>query len=130
VLLTVLASGLAGLSAIVGDDAVQGLAIGLAAALAGYFIFVAVTGSAVTDGLVLFAGMPILAMVWALAQRQPDLRLALLCVPLVLFAETTALRVPLPAARISALLYPLILAALVSLPLVLAGLIAFVTTIP
>lgn len=130
VLLTVLASGLAALSAIVGDDAVQGLAIGLAAALAGYFIFVAVTGSAVTDGLVLFAGMPILGMVWALAQRQPDLRLALLCVPLVLFAETTALRVPLPAARISALLYPLILAVLVSLPLVLAGLIAFVTTIP
>jgi hypothetical protein len=36
----------------------------------------------------------------------------------------------LPAARISALLYPLILAVLVSLPLVLAGLIAFVTTIP
>lgn len=130
VLLTVLAGGLAGLAAIGGDDAVQGLAVGLAAALAGYLVFVAVTGTAVTDGLVLFAGMPILAMIWALAQRQPDLRLALLCVPLVLFAETTALRVPLPAARISALLYPLILAVLVSLPLVLAGLIAFVTTIP
>lgn len=129
VLLTVLACGLAVLAAIGGDNAVQGLAVGLAAALAGYLVFIAVTGAPATDGLVLFAGTPILAIVWALAQRHPDLRLALLCVPLVLFAETTALRVPLPAARISTLLYPLILAALVSLPLFLAGLIAFVTSI-
>lgn len=130
VLLTVVACGLAALSWIGSDYLLRGLAAALACALAGYLVFVAVTGAPVTDGLVLFAGTPILAMVWGLAQRHPDMRLALLCVPLVLFAETTALRVPLPAARISALLYPLILAVLVSLPLALAGLIAFVTSIP
>lgn len=130
VLLAVVACGLAILAAIGGDVILRGLAMVLAAALVGYLVFVAVTGAPVTDGLVLFAGTPILAIVWALAQRHPDMRLALVCLPLVLFAETTALRVPLPAARISAFLYPLLLALLVSLPLVLAGLIAFVTTIP
>lgn len=130
VLLTVLAGGLTALAAIAGDDAVRALALVLATTLAGYLVFVILTGGAVGDGVVLVAGAPMLAIIWALAQRHPDLRLALVCLPLVLFAEATALKVPLPAARISAILYPLILAGLVSLPLVLAGLIAFVTSVP
>ena len=104
------------------------LALVLAATLTGYMIFVLVTGAAVSDGAILVSGAPMLALVWALAQRHPDMRLALLCLPLVLFAEATAQRVPLPAARISTLLYPLILAGLVSVPLVLAALISFVTS--
>jgi hypothetical protein len=128
VLLTVLALGLAVLAAIAGDETLRDLAMVLAAALAGYFLFVAFTGVSASEGLVLISGAPMLAMIWALARNYPDLRLALVCLPLVLFAEATALRIPLPAARISALLYPLILATLVSLPLVLAALIAFVTS--
>lgn len=130
VLLTVVAWGLAALTAIGGDHILRGLAVVLAAGLTGYLVFTAATKTPVTDGVVLLAGSSILAIVWALSQRHPDLRLALVCVPLVLFAETTALRVPLPAARISAVLYPMLLALLVSLPLVLAGLIAFVTSVP
>lgn len=130
VLLTVVAGGLVVLAHIAGDAPLRTLALVLGGALAGYLAFVAVTGTGVGDGLVLFAGAPTLAIIWALAQRHPDIRLALVCLPLVLFAEPTALRIPLPAARISALLYPLILAGLVSLPLALAALIAFVTTIP
>jgi hypothetical protein len=126
--LTVVAFGLAALAGIGRDETLTGLALVLATALGGYLVFVAVTGAPASDGVVLIAGAPMLAMIWALAQNHPDMRLALLCLPLVLFAETTALRVPLPAARISALLYPLILAVLVSLPLALAALIAFVTS--
>ncbi|MGE4062863.1 MAG: hypothetical protein AB7E79_05800 [Rhodospirillaceae bacterium] len=130
VLLTLVAMGLAVLSAIGQDAPLAGLSLVLTAALAGILIFVILTGTSITDGMVLIAGAPMLGIVWALAQRHPDMRLALLCLPLVLFAEATALRVPLPAARISAMLYPLILAALVSLPLGLAALIAFVTSVP
>jgi hypothetical protein len=128
VLLTVVAIGLAVLAAIAGNETLRDLAVVLAAALAGYFLFVAFTGVPASDGLVLISAAPMMAMIWALARNYPDMRLALLCLPLVLFAETTALRIPLPAARISALLYPLILAGLVGLPLVLAALIAFVTS--
>ncbi len=128
VLLTVVTLGLTALAVIAGDETLRGLALVLATALAGYLLFVALTGAPAGDGLVLISGAPMLAIVWALAQKYPDMRLALICLPLVLFAEATALRVPLPAARISALLYPLILAGLVSLPLALAALIAFVTS--
>ena len=47
--------------------------------------------------------------------------------PLILFADGTARRVPLPKARISAILYPLILAGIAALPLALAVLVAYVT---
>ncbi len=130
ILLTLVAFGLSVLAAIAQDTVLTGLAFTLATASAGYLIFVAITGAAASDGLILVAGAPMLAVVWALAQRHPDLRLALLCLPLVLFADATARRAPLPAARISALLYPLILAVLVSLPLALAALISFVTSGP
>jgi hypothetical protein len=128
VLLTVVALGLTALAAIAGDETLTDLALVLAASLAGYLLFVALTGAPAGDGLVLVSGAPILAIVWALARTYPDMRLALICLPLVLFAEATALRVPLPSARISALLYPVILGGLVSLPLALAALIAFVTS--
>lgn len=130
ILVTLVAFGLSVLAAIAQDTRLTGLAFILATALAGYLVFVAITGAAISDGVILVAGTPMLAIVWALVQRHPDLRLALLCLPLVLFAEATAQRVPLPAARISGLLYPLILAVLVSLPLALAALISFVTSGP
>lgn len=128
ILLTLVAFGLSVLAAIAQDTSLTRLAFILATALAGYLVFVAITGAVLSDGVILVAGTPMLAIVWALVQRHPDLRLALLCLPLVLFAEATARRVPLPAARISGLLYPLILAVLVSLPLALAALISFVTS--
>ena len=128
VLLTVVALGLAVLASIAGSDTLRGYALVLATALAGYFLFVVITGTPASDGLVLIVAAPMLAIIWALAQGYPELRLALACLPLVLFAEATALRVPLPAARISEVLYPLVLAGLASLPLILAGLIAFVTS--
>jgi hypothetical protein len=128
ILLTLVAFGLSVLGAIAHDEGLTGLALVLAVALTGYLFFVMVTGAPVGDGVILLSGASMLAIVWALAQRHPDMRLALLCLPLVLFAEATAQRVPLPAARISALLYPFVLAGLVSLPLALAALISFVTS--
>ena len=130
ILLTLVAVGISVLGSIAHDEVLTGLALVLAVSLAGYLIFIMITGSPVSDGVILVAGAPLLAIIWALGQRHPDMRLALLCLSLVLFAEATAQRVPLPAARISALLYPVILAGLVSLPLVLAALISFVTSRP
>lgn len=125
--LTLLAAGLFAIARMGGEAVLADVALVLALALAGYTAYVAVTGAALGDGLVLLAGSSVLAIVWAVAQRQPDDRLALALLPLVLFAEPSARRVPLPAARISAFLYPLILAGFVSLPLALAAVVAYVT---
>ena len=62
----------------------------------------------------------------ALAERSPEAMLALLLLPLILFAEGTAERVPLPKARISAILYPLVLAGVAALPAALAVLVTYV----
>ena len=130
ILLTLVAFGLALLASIAQEAMLAKLSLILASGLAGYLVFVAVTGGVASDGMILIGGASALGVVWALAQGHPELRLALLCLPLVLFAEATALRVPLPVARISAFLYPLVLGLLVGLPLGLAALISFVTTGP
>lgn len=129
-LLMLITGGLAVLAAIAQDAALAGLALVLACALVGLVVFTAVAGAESSDGIILLAGAATLAMIWALIQRHPEMGLALLVMPLVLFAEATARRVPLPAARISTVLYPLVFAAFASLPLVLAALIAFVTSRP
>lgn len=106
------------------DLAASGLMLALA--VVAYSLLQAVIMLPVGDAVVWGAGCALLAIVWALAQARPDIRLALLLLPLIFFAEGTAQRVPLPAARVSALLYPLVLAGLSALPLALAVLLAYV----
>jgi len=98
----------------------------LALAVAGFAVLQGVLALPVGDSVILGAGTTVLALAWALAQAKTEIRLALLLIPLILFAEGTARRIPLPAARISAFLYPLVLAGIAALPLALAVLVAFV----
>jgi hypothetical protein len=78
------------------------------------------------DSFVLGGGAALLAIAWALVERDPSLRIGIILVPLILFADGTAKRIPLPAARISAVLYPLVQAGVAALPLGLGALITFV----
>ena len=102
-------------------------ALMLALSLAAYGLMAALIPLPVGDSIVLGAGATVLAIIWALAATHPAARPALVLLPLILFADGTARRVPLPKARISGLLFPLVLTGVAALPLVLAVLVAYVT---
>ena len=110
------------------DLAATGLMLALA--LTGYAVLQGAVALPVGDSIVLGAGGTLLALAWALAQGKPEVGLALLLVLLIFFAEGTAKRVPLPEARISAILYPLVLAGMAALPCALAVLIAYIMAHP
>lgn len=78
------------------------------------------------DGVILSVGAALLAIAWVLVERDPSVQIGMALIPLILFADGTAKRVPLPAARISTVLYPLVLAGIAALPLGLGALITFV----
>ena len=126
VLMGIAAAGVAVIARVTHDPALATTGLILALALIAYAIPQAVAGLPVGDSIVLGAGGALLALTWAVAHAHPEIRLAMLLVPLIFFAEGTAKRVPLPQARISTLLYPLLLAVLAALPLGLAVLVAYV----
>ncbi len=130
VLLVVMALGLSFMARVAGEPGLATTGLILASAIAAHSILRGAAGLAVGDSIALGAGTTLLAMAWALAQSRPEVRPALVLVPFVFFAEGTARRVPLPNARVSAALYPLILAGLAALPLALAVVIAYVTARP
>ena len=126
VLLIMATLGLTVMAAVVGD---MRLAISGAMLATGFFAFTLVQGFVALptgDAVILGGGAIVIALAWALGHGQPDARLGLLLVPLVLFAEGTAQRVPLPKARISMLLGPLVLAGVAALPLILAIIVVYV----
>jgi hypothetical protein len=126
VLLGMAALGLALVARVTGAPALASTGLMLALAVAAFAVLQAAVKLPVGDSIVLGAGATLLALAWALAQAVPDARLALVMVPLILFAEGTAQRVPLPQARVSVILYPLVLAGIAALPLALAGLAAYI----
>lgn len=127
ILLAVSASGIAVMAAVAGDPKLAASGAILALAVLGYVVAQALFKVPVGDSIILGAGSALLAMAWTLGHMHPASRLALLLVPLIFFAEGTAKRVPLPQARISAVLYPLILVVLAALPVALAVLVVYVT---
>lgn len=102
-------------------------ALMLALSLAAYGLMAVLIPLPVGDSIVLGAGTTVLAITWVLAATHPAARPALALLPLILFADGTARRVPLPKARISGLLFPLVLLGVAALPLILAVLVAYVT---
>ena len=128
VVLVMLALGLAVVAAIAQEGAIAVTALMLAVALLAYLVIGASVYLPVGDAIVLGAGSGVLAMAWALSQRDPGTLIGLALLPLILFADGTAKRVPLPAARISAILYPLVLAGVAALPLALAALLMLAAT--
>jgi hypothetical protein len=126
VLLLIAALGLAAMAALVGDHRLAVTGMMLAAALIAFALLQWLLHLPVGDALILGAGGVVLAMAWTLGHVHADARLGLLLVPLILFAEGTAARVPLPKARISAVLGPVVLAGVAALPLILAIIVVYV----
>ena len=125
VLITVAALSIAFMALIAGATGIFTGALVLALAVVAYAVLQTAVTLPIGDALVLGAGSTLLALAWALGHGFPDVRLPLLLVPLVFFAEGTARRIPLPKARISTILYPLVLAGMAALPCALAVLIAY-----
>jgi hypothetical protein len=126
VIIAMLALGAAAVAAVAHDVVLAATAVMLALSLAAYGFMGGLIPLPVGDSVVLGAGATVLAIIWAVASAHPAVRPALVLLPLMLFADGTARRVPLPKARISALLFPLVLAGVAALPLILAALVAFV----
>ncbi len=127
VITAMLALAVAAVAAVAHDVPLSITAVMLSLSLAAYGVIAALIPLPVGDAIVLGAGATLLALVWALAATHPAVRPALLLLPLMLFADGTARRVPLPKARISGLLFPVVLAGVAALPLVLAAAVAYVT---
>lgn len=126
VLLIMAALGLAVMAAIVGDIRLAISGAMLAAALLAFALLQGFLALPAGDAVILGGGGIVLALAWALGHGQSDARLGLLLTPLILFAESTAQRVPLPKARISVLLGPLVLAGVAAMPLILAMIVVYV----
>lgn len=129
-LMTVALVGVAAMAGVAGDARLATTGLILASAIFAYGVLQAVFALPLGDSVLLGAGTTLFALAWALGHGHPEARLALLLLPLIFFAEGTANRVPLPKARISALLYPLVLAGLAALPVALAVLVVTVTAAP
>jgi hypothetical protein len=127
VLLAVAALGLSAMAAVAGEARLATTGLVLASAIVAFGVLQSVVALPVNDSIILGTGSVVLALAWALGNARPEARLALLLVLLIFFAEGTARRVPLPKARISAFLYPLILAVLAGLPVALSVLVVYVT---
>ena len=125
-LLMIVVGALAFVARIGGEGRLFTSGLILVAALAPYVLLQRLLRVAVGESIILGASAIALALAWAVFQALPHLRPALLLVPLILFADGTAKRVPLPAARISTILYPFLLAGIAALPAVLAVLAAYV----
>ena len=126
ILIAMAALRLAFIARVADAPALATTGIMLALAVTGFAVLQSVIALPLGDSAILGGGTTVLALAWALAQTKPDVRIALVLIPLILFAEGTAQRVPLPEARISTFLYPLVLAGIAALPLGLAVLVAYV----
>ena len=127
VIIAMMALAAAAIAAVAHDVPLAFTGAMLALSLAAYGLMAAIVPLPVGDSIVLGAGATVLAVIWALASAHPAARPALVLLPLMLFADGTARRVPLPKARISGLLFPLVLTGVAALPLILAVLVAYVT---
>ncbi|MBD25373.1 MAG: hypothetical protein CMG46_10280 [Candidatus Marinimicrobia bacterium] len=111
---------------IVGDSSSATTALILALCVAAYATLQLFLDVFLGDSVILGIGAALLAVAWAIAESDPSARIGLILVPLILFADGTAKHVPMPEARISSILYPIVLGFVASLPLGLGALITFV----
>jgi len=120
VLLVMLALALAAIGAAAGQDALRATGVVLALALAAYLPWTSLTGLSLPAAVLCPGAAGLLALAWALVERSALTLPGVALAALILFAEGTARRVPLPRAGISVFIYPLALAAIAVLPLILA----------
>ena len=125
-LAAMLALALAVVAAAADDTAMRGSGSALALALAGLAAWQWVFGGAPSYVVVFSAAGGALAIAWALFERADGTLAGLLVCGLILFADGTARRIRLPRARISRILYTLLLCGASLLPLALAGILTMV----
>jgi hypothetical protein len=120
VLLVMLALALAAVAAASGQDTLRATGLVLALALAAYLTWTWMTALPVPGAALVSAAAGLLAFAWALAERSAATLPGIALAALILFADGTARRIPLPRAGISSVIYPLVLAGIALLPLLLA----------
>ncbi|MBL8643500.1 MAG: hypothetical protein JNK21_06175 [Rhodospirillaceae bacterium] len=123
VMIIAVAAGLTLLAAIARDDMLTRAGLCLLGALFALALVAAILSLEVNYIAMAPVAASILAIAWALSQRQPETMVGLPVLALVLFAERTARRIPMPGGRISAYLYLGGLAGCCTIPIVLAALL-------
>ena len=114
-------------AAAAGDQPLRLTAAVLTAALVGCGIWSWLSRQDVVGAAVaLSAAMAQMAIAWALFERSPFAGVGLVLTGLILFADGTASRVPLPKAGISRFLAPLVLAGIAVIPLALGAIVTLV----
>ena len=120
VLLMMTALACAAMAAVSHDGALRASAVLLALATAGYLPWSLMTGAPLSAAAVCPAAAGLFALAWALLAHDGAAIPGVILASLILFADGTARRVPLPRARVSGVLYPFVIAGVALLPLVLA----------
>jgi hypothetical protein len=92
----------------------------LATTVAGFFPWTWVTRAALPAALLCPAAAALFALAWGIVDGSPASLPAVGLAALALFADGTARRVPLPNARVSAVLYPILVASIALLPMAVA----------
>jgi hypothetical protein len=123
VVLIAVGVGLAVVASIAGDAQLMAIALSVVAALFALAIFAIVLKIEVGEAALVPVAAIVVAMAWALSQRHPEAVIGLSVLILVLFAERTARRVPLPKSGIAAYLYMGVLAACCAIPIVIAAIL-------
>jgi hypothetical protein len=114
-------AGLAIISSLLNDILVPFIAQALLAAVFAFTVVSVVFRYDLTEVLAVPVASSIVAIAWAISQRHPEALVGLGILALVLFAERTARRVPLPKSGIAGYLYLTILAGCCAIPVVIAA---------
>jgi hypothetical protein len=121
VVLIAVIAGLAIISSLLNDILVPFIAQALLAAVFAYAVFSVVFRYDLTEVLVVPVASSIVAIAWSISQRHQEALVGLGILALVLFAERTARRVPLPKSGIAGYLYLAILAGCCAIPVIIAA---------
>lgn len=121
VVVIAVAAGLAVLASITNDEVLTFAALCLLAGLFALAVVALFIKIELSYAAMIPAAAALLATAWALSQRQSEALVGLPVLALVLFAERTARRAPMPGGRISDYLYLVVLAGCCAIPVVLAA---------
>jgi hypothetical protein len=117
-------TGLAALSSITRDSDLTFISLSLLGALFALAIVASIFSIELNYATMVPAAAAIIAIAWGLSQRQPETVVGLPVLALVLFAERTARRIPMPkGSRIGEYLYPTGLAGCCVIPIAIAALL-------
>ena len=115
------AMSLTAVAAVAGDGQLASTGLILAMALGGYLTWIWISGTPLAAAAICPAAAGLFALAWALTGDEPALLPGVTLSALILFADGTARRAPLPHAGISVVLYPAVHVGVALLPLALAA---------